>query len=159
MSKGMRALLFGSLALNVAVLGVGLGAVLLRPDDHRAPRGRDYAFAYTGAFSDQQRQDFGRKLRGTFDKRPERGGPPDMLANYHEALGLLRDDPFDPVAFGAAVGRQDQKAEARQALGREMMVAFIAELPPAERAAYADRLEARITDMAQRIRKHDGPRP
>lgn len=155
MSTGFRALLFGSLALNLAVVGIGLGAVLLRPDDdRRPPRGRDYAFGYTGAFTEQQRHEFGDMLRGSFDKRSGRDGAPELLADYHEALGLLRQTPFDRAAFETAVTRQDQRAEARQALGREMMVGFIAGFSADERAAYADRLETRITDMADRFRNH-----
>lgn len=156
MSKGLRALLFGSLALNLAVVGIGLGVVLNRPDgDNRPPRGRDYAFGYTGAFTQQQRDDFGAMLRGAFDKTRAREGGPDVLADYREALNLLREDPFDRAAFNDAVSRQDARAEARQARGRELMVGFIADFPPDARCAYADRLEHRISQMAERIKKRN----
>ncbi|KAA8607416.1 hypothetical protein AL036_11035 [Salipiger aestuarii] len=155
MSIGLRALLFGSLALNLAVVGIGLGVVLNRPDvGHHALRGRNYAFGYTGAFTDRQRSEFGTMLRGSFDGSRERDGAPDFLADYREALALLRQDPFDRAAFNDAVLRQDARAEARQARGRALMVGFIADFPPDERRAYADRLEHRISDMARRMKNH-----
>ena len=155
--KGLRALLFGSLALNLAVVGIGLGVVLNRPDgDHRPPRGRDYAFGYTGAFTEVQRRDFGNMLHGSFEKQRAKAGAPDFLSDYREALALLRKDPFDRAAFEQAVSRQDARAEARQAHGREMMVDFIADLPPDARHAFADRLEQRISDMAGRMKRNGG---
>lgn len=157
-SRRLRALLFTSLAVNVAVAGLAAGAFLLRPDhDRPPPRGRDYVFLYTDAFDDAQREALGQSLRARFNREsggPQgavRQGPGQMLTPYREALGVLRAETFDEAAFARILRSQNARAERRQAAGEEMLTDFMATLGPAERSAYADRLEKRVDRLAGRI--------
>ncbi len=157
-ARGLRLALFASLAVNLAVLGLVLGAVLLRPpfDRHGPPHGRDFVFPYTRAFDEGQRHELGRNLRGAFERDRERDPPRPhggLLGGYRAALELLRAEPFDAQAFGAALEAQSARAEARQAAGQRVLIDYVASLSPEERAAYAARLEAEIEQMAERFRK------
>ncbi|MBN9888329.1 periplasmic heavy metal sensor [Salipiger abyssi] len=156
-ARWLRLALFASLAANLAVVGVVLGAVLLRPPFDRAgpPHGRDFVFPYTRAFDEGQRRELGRNLRGAFERdrarAPMHGG---LLGGYRAALDVLRAEPFDPQAFSAALDAQSARAEARQAAGQRVLIDYVASLPPEARVAYADRLEAEIDEMAERFQKY-----
>lgn len=155
-ARGLRLALFASLAANLAVLGIVLGAFLLRPPFDRAgpAHGRDFVFPYTRAFDESQRHELGRHLRGAFDRDRPRMHGGGLLVEYRAALDLLRAEPFDPQAFGAALEAQSARAEARQAAGQRVLIDYVASLPPEERAAYADRLETQIDEMAERFQKY-----
>ncbi|MBY6004603.1 periplasmic heavy metal sensor [Salipiger bermudensis] len=157
MTTGLRVLLFASLAANLAVAGVVAGLFLTRPDIDRdgPPRGRDFVFPYTHALKEEQRRELGRTLRGQVER--QRDTPGDFLDEYRTAIEILRAEPFDPAAFAATLDRQGERAENRQAKGQRLLVDYVAQLTPEERAAYAQRLEDRIREVSEKIRK--GPRP
>jgi hypothetical protein len=56
----------------------------------------------------------------------------------------LRADPFDAEALRNVVANQGDRMAARLALGQDLILARIAAMTPAERAAFADRLERRL---------------
>ena len=145
----LRIVLFASLAANLAVVGIVGGMFFLRPplDRDGPPRGRDFVFPET------QRHDLGRNLRGAFDRDRDRVSGRSFLSGYRSALDVLRAEPFDAQAFGAALRAQGAEAEQRQAAGQRVLVDYVAALPAEDRQAYADRLEAEIEEMAQRVGK------
>ncbi|NIY98933.1 periplasmic heavy metal sensor [Salipiger sp. HF18] len=156
MRRGLRVLLFASLALNLAVVGVGAGFVLRHPMPERAPppRGRDFVFPYTSAFSEEQRRELGRNLRQSFKHDRAQGGErPSFVDGYNAALELLRAEPFDSAAFGATLEAQSARGEARQKAGQRLLVDYVATLDPEERRAYADRLEAEIAKIAEHAKR------
>lgn len=158
MKRWLKVVLFASLALNLAVIGLVIGAVLHGPpgpdgrDRARAPSGM--AFPYTRAFSDeaqgQLRRDYIERMRV---QRAEQGG---REPTYPEVLALLRADPFDRAAFEAVLLRQFTRVEVSQAVGREVLLDRIATMSAADRSAYADRLEESLN---RRRGKHDGRAP
>ena len=157
MSRGMRILLLVSLAANLAVVGLVAGMLLLGPDHphRRPPQGHDFVFPYTRAFSEDQRHELGRRLRGAFDEdRAERrseqreGG---YLDGYRAALGMLRADPFDAEAFRATLADQGAAARRRQEVGQQVFMDYVEAMSVDERRAYAERLEAEIGRMAERF--------
>lgn len=152
MALWVRLVLFGSLAMNLAVVGVVLGGLL--SGGHKAPPpGRDFVTPYTRAFTEHERREIGQRLRLEFDKnRPERG---DFIADYRNAAGLLRQDPFDREAFAAALGGQGARAEVRQNLGQSVLVDYLADMSPSARSDYAERLEEQLDRLASRMNKKD----
>ncbi len=150
MRPWLRLVLFASLALNLLVVGVVAGAVLRGgPDRYRMPD-RDVAFAYIRALEEEDRRALRREAIRRFrdDDSLRRNAP---RAHYDTALSLLRQAPFDAAAFDAVLRRQQEGVLARAAVGREVLVARVAAMPPEARAAMADRLEAEIA------KRRDGP--
>jgi uncharacterized membrane protein len=148
----MRVALFVSLALNLLVLGVVAGRILSDgPPDWVRRGGDDPAIPYARAFEPDQHAALRRDLRGAFEHHRPAGG---FLAEYRQALDLLRADPFDPGAFDALLDRQAVGAEARRRAGQAVLSAQIAAMSPEARRAYAARLEAELDRLAERRARH-----
>ncbi|EPX85440.1 periplasmic heavy metal sensor [Salipiger mucosus] len=148
----MRLLLLGSLAVNLAVLGVVAGFAFFGPDHPPPPRGRDFVTPYARALTEDQRHALGARMRETVQRdRSERGG---FLDAYREGVDLLRQEPFDAEAFAAMLDRQSQSAERRQRTGQRVLVETLEAMPAEARAAYADRMEAELERIAEKIRHH-----
>ncbi|CUH82452.1 periplasmic heavy metal sensor [Tropicibacter naphthalenivorans] len=146
----LRVVLFASLALNVLVIGLAVGAVLHGPPD-RGKRDRDPALPFTRAFDDHQRGELRDRLRADFDAT--RGQGPGFMAGYQEALSVLRADPFDADRLRDLLDDQGRVADARRKRGQDVLATYLGSLTPSERAAYADRLQAELEEiMAKRDR-------
>ncbi|MGY3439321.1 MULTISPECIES: periplasmic heavy metal sensor [unclassified Marinovum] len=142
MSLGLRVVFFLSLAVNLGIAGVVAGFVWNGGPREGMPRNaRDAVAPYTQALRREDRQDIGRKLfrdmraEGSRDEMRAR-----VRAEYQEALGLLRAEPFDVDAFSAVLQRQNERAAARQARGQAALVAHVAAMSVDDRAAFADRV-------------------
>ncbi|WP_425102454.1 periplasmic heavy metal sensor [Tropicibacter sp. S64] len=147
----LRALLFVSLALNLVVVGLAVGLVLRGGPPHPPRGGADYVIPYTRALDEDQRRAVWRDLRQDFrDKRRQDAPGPDMIADYRDALDVLRADPFDPAAMMAVLERQTARATDRQVTGQKVLSAYLASLSPTDRAAYAARLAQEIDQLEQR---------
>lgn len=138
--RGIRIALAVSLALNLAVAGV-VGGTLLggwgRPPN---PTVRDIGFGpFTAALSAQDREALGRAFR---EQAPDmRGMRREMRAEAGQMLQALRADPFDKTALLQAIAAQDARGKARLELGQRLLAERLIAMTPAERAAFADRLE------------------
>ncbi|MCA0939518.1 periplasmic heavy metal sensor [Yangia mangrovi] len=156
----MRWLLLASLALNLAVVGVVAGGLLRhgRPEHGGPPRGREFITPYTEAFSKDQRRELGRQLFSSFERKQGDRPRPAPFGDYRNALSLLRAEPFDSAAFSEALSAQDARAAERQKMGQQVLVEYVTALSPEARAAYADRLEAELDELAKRVppRKPEG---
>lgn len=134
--------LFVSVALNLLVVGVIAGAFWARGD---GPGFRPVLIdiglgPYTRALSEADRA----TLRDAWQRRG-----PDLQtlrgargADRAALLEALRAQPFDPAAVEAAFARQLSRQAGQQQLARTLLTERISAMSPAERAAYADRLEA-----------------
>ena len=143
----LKAVLFGSLALNLLVAGLAVGVVFDGPPGH-PPRDRDPALPFTRAFDEDQRHDLRRALRKEFDKR--RGDGSGLIEDYREALAVLRAEPFDAEALKAALDKQGARAETRRERGQQILAEMLAGMSPADRKAYADRLERELDEILER---------
>lgn len=139
--RWMRILLVLSLALNLAGIGVVAGAVL--GHSKKPPRPlmvNDLGFGpYTDALSAEDRD----ALRRAFVERA-----PDfrdlrklMRADFERLLTILRAEPYDAAAAEAVILAQRDRAQRGFALGHELLMQRLAGMTPAERVAFADRLE------------------
>lgn len=141
--RGIRIALAVSVALNLGVLGVVGGALLNGGPDGHGPMVRDVGF---GFFSEALTPDQRAELRKTFvDGNPrELSEWSAMRADANAVLAALRAEPFDPAALKRAMAAQNQRMSDRLATGHTLIEAFLIALPAQERAAFADRLEARM---------------
>lgn len=154
--RWMRWTLIASLALNLAVAGVIVGAAVNRMsgDGPRPPSVRTLDLgAYSAALSPEDR----RALRAAF--RAEWPGLRQMRTSQAETtaaiLAALRADPFDAAAVRARLADQQTRMAEGLNLGQRLLLDRLQAMTPAERAAFADRLEDRLT----RPRHHNGRSP
>lgn len=137
-SRWLKPALIVSVAINLAVAGVVLGAWL--GDGPRKGMPRDLSFGpFSEALSDQDR----RALRkGLMDRAGEfRTSREAARAEFDALLATLRADPFDPAAMKAALAAIETRNAERLELGRSLIETRLVEMSVEERMAFADRLE------------------
>ena len=139
MRRGLRILLVASLALNVLVIGLAIGAAA-----NWGKAGPPRAFHLAGgplsqALSREDRRAIGQAMRENRDLRlPSRQ---ERRAATAEIADILRAEPFDRGALEAQLSRfQGRVAEVRQAASG-LMIDRIAAMTAEERGAMADALE------------------
>lgn len=140
MKGWLRAVLFVSLALNLAVAGLVAGALISGPrDKHRPPRLDQVTGPLTYSLSREDRRDLGRKMRDAYrDGRPSRA---EFRAQFDSIVQALRAVPFDPAPVQDGLIRQRAVADARQDFGQTLLLEQLTRMSDAERAGFADRLE------------------
>ncbi len=139
--RWMRWVLGLSLALNLAVAGLVLGAVIRQ--ELPGPRDRMVRDLGFGPFSDAL-SDADRKAlrRAFFEQAPDfRKSREDIRSDMAALLAVLRAEPFDAATLQDVIQRQTERINARQALGRTLILDRIEGMTPQERADFADRLE------------------
>jgi uncharacterized membrane protein len=150
MRPWLRVVLFGSLALNLLVIGLMVGALSHgRAASPWVRKGGDPVTPYTRAFDEDQRKELRSALRSTLGKKPPKDGR-GILSGYQSALGVLRSDPFDRAALLASLEAQSASNADRRKRGQEVLVDFISDMTPQERAIFADRLEDELTSWRER---------
>lgn len=133
-----------SLGLNLAVVGVVLGAVLGHGAFlHGAYAPRDIGFRpMSRAMSEADRAALRRDLRAAAGEwRALNAARADEDATM---LQVLRSEPFDAAQLRAMLDAQQDRTQARLAHVNEVLVARIAAMDPIARAAFAERLEAEL---------------
>ena len=140
--RKLRIALAVSVALNLLIIGLVAGAVL-RDGGPQGRMVRDLDFgpfteALTPEDRDALRRDFIRQAPDLRDMRRQ------MRDDFRTVLAALRADPFDAEALRDVMANQGDRMAARLALGQDLILARIAAMTPAERAAFADRLERRL---------------
>lgn len=141
MRPWLKVLLFVSLALNLAIAGTVVGAVLKYGprDGHRPPRLDMVVGPYTHALNDADRRAIGRKLREEYKaSRPSRET---VRAQFDSVLAALRTTPYDGARVEAMLMRQMRAGTERQELGQRLLLERLGAMSDAERAEFADRLE------------------
>ena len=139
--RKLRIALAVSVALNLLIVGLVAGAALRGGPPDRMVRDLDFGpftEALTSEDRDALRRDFIRQAPDLRDMRRQ------MRDDFRSVLAALRADPFDAEALRDVVANQGDRMAARLALGQDLFLARIAAMTPAERAAFADRLEHRL---------------
>jgi uncharacterized membrane protein len=141
--RGLKIALALSLGLNLLIAGVVIGTLI---GGAGRPPGevRDLGF---GPFAEALSPEDRAALRQAFlAEAPDlRGMRRAMRSDMAGLLAALRADPFDPAALRAALDAQDARAQGRLDLGKRLLADRLIALTPAERAAFADRLQAAMT--------------
>ena len=126
------------MALNLAVIGIFVGAATGFRDGGPAPR-VDFSLGPLGrALDDEDRRAIGRSLRERDDLR--RSGPRDWRAGLEELAAIVAADPFDPDALQTYLEGIRGHGAAMIEAGQVAMIDRIATMTAEERAALADRL-------------------
>lgn len=137
-ARWVRITLILSLSLNLLIVGLAVGtAVTYRAGKGDMGRGGPLTAALTVEDRQALNQDLRRELRPLLARREAR-------ARAQELLGLLRQSPFDAVAFVDLQNRQLGAEQQRREVGQAKLVERVIAMTDAERAAYADRLEQMI---------------
>lgn len=149
LSRGWK-LAFGlSVAMNLAVLGVIGGAMLRDGPPHRMDMVRDLGFGpFTEALSHEDRA----AMRGAFlERAPDfKKSRADMRAEFAAVLAALRAEPFSVDGLTAALTAQSARAQQNLTMGQDLLAERVAAMSPAERTAFADRLEQSLTRRKSR---------
>lgn len=151
----VRALLVASLALNLAVAGLAAGWALRHGGDHAGhhPARLDMAGGpLTRALSDEDRRAIGRAMSEAW--RARAGTGPDIGESFDALVVDLRSVPFDADRVATQMRSQRDGFAARFEMGQEVLLTHLAAMSDADRAAYADRLEAQIAEYRAKREKH-----
>ena len=137
-SRGVKIALALSVALNLAVAGLALGAWLGGGGHRDMPR--DMSF---GPFSEALDSSDRRAIRrALLDRLGEfRTSRTEARAEFETLLQTLRADPFDAQAMKAALAAIETRNAERLELGRSLIETRLIEMSAKDRRAFADRLE------------------
>ncbi len=144
-----RIVLFASLAVNLLVAGLVVGALLAGPHgrDRTALRGLGYA-PFVNALPKQDRHALNHALERNEDSfRVNRA---ELKARFEELLAALRADPFDSNEVKRLFAEQRNRILERQRLGQDSLLERIIAMSPEERSAYADALDRNIKRRSHR---------
>lgn len=154
MKPWLRVLLFASLALNLAVVGLFAGAAW-RHGDHdrdRSPRTDRISVAYIRALGEDDRRAIRDAMRAELPDRQALRA--ELRSSFGAILETLRADAFDRDALAAQIAAQFAIGSDIQSTARSLMLDRVAAMTPQERRAFADRLEQEL----QRVSRHGGKR-
>jgi uncharacterized membrane protein len=139
--KGLRIALAVSVAANLAVVGMGIGAFM---HGHDGPAGvRELGFGpFTEALTRQDRQALRKalvaKLPEMMQVRQE------VMQDTQALLAALRADPFVEAQLTAVMDAQRARMAQRFEVGQGLMRDLLLAMSPEARLAFADRLEERL---------------
>ncbi len=136
--RGVKIALALSVALNLAVAGLAVGAWLGDGPHRGMPR--DMSFGpFSAALDSDDRRAIRRALMERLGEFREQRAA--AQAEFETLLTALRADPFDAGALKSALAALEARNAERLELGRSLIETRLIEMSPEERAAFADRLE------------------
>lgn len=153
-----RIALIVSLGLNLVILG-SLGGLALKHElGPPPPPVRNLAFGpFTEALSPEDRaallHAFGEQAKGFRAERAQ------MREDLQTVLAALRATPYDPQVFADVMVRQKARTDQWLGLGQKLLMERIAAMSPAERSAFADRLQDSMERHARRDAARDKAPP
>lgn len=142
-ARAWKRAFLGLLALNLLAVGL-IGGVIAKGPPLADRAVRDLGF---GPFAAALEEEDRRALRKAFfDQRPGlRDMRKAMRAELDGVLAALRADPFDAQVLKAALAAQQARMGAQAELGQTLLRERLGAMTPAERRAFADRLERSLT--------------
>ncbi|MGH1415439.1 MAG: periplasmic heavy metal sensor [Pelagimonas sp.] len=152
--RRLRVVLFVSLALNLVVVGLVAGLAFKGgPPTRGVSRSADPVMPYSRAFTEDQRKELRGALRRSFAPSDRERSGEGMAESYREAVQVLREDPFDRARLEIVINRQRALAEKRHGNGNGILGQYLDAMTPADRAAYADRLEEEVERLSKRRKR------
>ncbi|MDV4166927.1 periplasmic heavy metal sensor [Rhodovulum sp. FJ3] len=138
-----RIVLVISLAVNVAVAGLVIGAVLKhgpRDHDRRPPKSEILSYGpYTSALTEEDREVL---LERLVDAQGEiRDNRRAVKADFKRLLNAVRAEPYDPAATAAIMAEQQARVQKQIDLVSRVLLEQLTEMSAEEREEFADRLE------------------
>lgn len=153
MGRKLRVLLFASLALNLLIAGLVIGAWASHEFDGRKkrPKYEQVGGPLVSALSRKDRREVGRAIRKTL--REERPSKADFKAEFAKVIAALTADPYEQDAVRDAVQGQMQIVVRRADVSVEALLRHFETMSVQERAEYAERLQA-VLDRGPRKPSH-----
>ncbi|MBL4807530.1 MAG: periplasmic heavy metal sensor [Rhodobacteraceae bacterium] len=136
--RWVKILLVVSLGLNLMIVGVVVGVAVNGPPVFRAPQNHDAVGFLSNALPDQNRHQLRRELvdhRDTF-----RAGRNALRGLRSQMIEALQQEPFDIDQIEQLLKSQRGQFISLGELAHDALIGQIAELSPAERAEYVERL-------------------
>lgn len=135
-----KVLLFVSLAFNLLVVGLVVGAILSGPRDRDRSSGpRDLGFGpFVSALPQEDQGALRISMRDEARQFRENRGR--FREQFERIVTALRADPYDAQAVERLVSEQDDWISERQAIGKRLLLERIANMSTEQRSAYADAL-------------------
>lgn len=149
----MRIVLFVSLALNLLIVGLVVGAVASGQGPGK-PRVDFNLGPFVRALDEEDRRAIVRDVRRNSENRAI--SPRERRADLLEMIELLRADTFDEAAMLALLAEQRSKGEQLVATAHEALVDRLAASTPERRATFADRLEDEMRRQPRRPQDGNG---
>jgi len=132
----LRVVLVCSLALNLAVIGAVVGALVSGRMGEGPPRSIDLGVGPVArALTPEERREVVRGLRQDRVMRDL-----DLRGRIDGMLAVLKADPYDPDLFRALMQERAAQVTAVQAKAQDAFLETIAQMTPERRAAFADAL-------------------
>lgn len=149
--RWFRVVLGVSLALNLAVVGLAVGAALrFGGEGGMHPPPRNMATAMIREMPKEERRALWNKTRGTEEDRRA-----DRRAETEAVTAALREVPFDAGALEAVLSEQDARRAAFQASVRQAWLERVSQMSDEDRAAYADRVDRAMSRAHASHRRKD----
>lgn len=153
LGRGGKILLYVSLAFNLAIVGLLIGAVAFgsdRADDRRPPSAGEGGFRpIMQALSAEDRRVMLRQMRG--ELRTAGKNRSEMRALMEDFVAAVAATPYDHARVEALIGAQMNEADVRLDVASRVFLNRVATMSDAERASFA----ARLVEELERPR---GPR-
>ncbi len=149
----MRILLGVSLALNLAVVGLAIGASfrVLGPGGPPPPP-HSFGGALIRGLPVEDRKDISRRARDTLGSRR------DHRADAERLITALRSDPFDQAAVAGLIEAQSSGRQAWAAALQSAWLEKVTAMTADERQAYADALEEAEKRRAEKRKRFKAKR-
>lgn len=138
--RGLRWLLIASLGVNLLVAGVVVGNLASGPMGRREPSVELALGPFARALDPADRRAIARDLLERADLRDLRRA--ERQADLTALAAILRTEPFDREAVAAMMQAQREKVRTLEAEVEAALLDRLVAMTQAERAAFADRIEA-----------------
>lgn len=155
MRRSVKLLLFLSLAVNLLVAGLFVGAVVhhFSDRDGRPPHVHRPGGPLTAALTREDRRAIGKAMRASMrESRQSRD------EEYDAIIAALKAVPYDAETVRDTVGRQLETIHSRAEQGTELLLERLDAMSDAERAVFAERLEEELQSRRERYRKPRAPK-
>lgn len=151
-SRLWRTVLVLSLALNLAVLGMVVGAGFSGRFSDHAPRSFDFGLGPVARALDPSE----RRAVGSVMRRDDALRSVDLRGNASEMIAALRADPFDPARLETLMADQMVQTAVIQRSAQQALLMEITDMSPERRANFADRLDEELTRRRDRRDRRSG---
>jgi uncharacterized membrane protein len=147
-----RIILVCSLALNLAVAGVVVGAMASGRLGDGPPRSFDLGIGpIARALSQQERREVGRSLRQDRVLRDV-----DLRGRASGMVDALKADPFAPEALRVLLDAQNAQMANVQGRAQDALLDTITAMTPARRQEFADQLQQELSKARRRPPRSSG---
>ncbi|WP_375255806.1 periplasmic heavy metal sensor [Yoonia sp.] len=137
-----KVVLVSSLAINLAVAGIVVGALSTGRIGDGPPRSFDFGVGpMARALMPHEQRDIRREMRNDRALRSV-----DFRTGLRNIEAALVADPFEPEDLRAALGTQRNKVSSVQTAAQEALIATVTDMTPERRAAFA---AAVVEEMAK----------